>query len=172
MGKDANKPSFWTEYALPCWREADGHSHFRDQLSGLVDGEIPTEPGTNKPRLFIYTFSDFMSGTDFALFDDTHFNPPERYEPTATVLKKKFDAFLHVLIPLLRPTDNLDKYSGADDTREMRDLGGMFKLADPVGKATWYLFCVLHKEKLLDPKGIEQYFLAQGTTQSTQASQS
>ena len=104
-----------------------------------------------------------MSGTDFALFDDTHFNPPERYEPTATVLKKKFDAFLHVLIPLLRPTDNLDKYSGADDTREMRDLGGMFKLADPVGKATRYLFCVLHKEKLLDPKGIEQYFLAQGT---------
>ena len=164
MGKYANKPSFWTEYALPCWREAGSYSNFRDQLNGLVDGEVPTVPGTNKTRPYIHT--DFMSGTDSDLFEDIRFNPPERYEPTATVLKKKFDAFLHVFIPLLRPTENPDKYSGAHDIREMRDLKDTFELTDPVGKATWYLFCVLHKEKLLDHTRIEQYFLAQ-TAQST-----
>ena len=164
MGTHALEPTFWTDYALPCWLEADDFAHHRDQLNGLVDGEIQQDPQSgHASKLLLYPY--FMV-TGSSKFDGIRLNPPKGYEPTAIVLKKKFDAFLRVFIPLLWPTEDSDKYSNEDDIREIRNLRDKFDLDDPVGVATWYLFCVLHREKFLDPARIVHYLLAHGTPAS------
>jgi hypothetical protein len=164
VGTHALEPTFWTHYALPCWLEADKFAHLRDKLNGLDADEIQQGPQSgDASKLQLYPYFSYDS-----TFDGIRLNPPEGYQPTAIVLKKKFDAFLRVFIPLLRPAEDPDKYSDEDDIREIRNLRDTFNLEDPVGVATWYLFCVLHREKLLDPAWIMHYLLAH----STQASQS
>jgi len=84
-------------------------------------------------------------------FDDIRSNPPDDYRPTSEGLRKKFDEYFDMFLALLRPTDATERYSATTDIRAEAALSSKFNLTDAKGKATWYLFCVLHAEGLLVP---------------------
>lgn len=73
----------------------------------------------------------------------------QRLAPTTQVLKKKFEEFLAMFVPLYRPTDAPDKYAGNeyiyDEWYLKESLDKLLVSKSESEKlATWYLFCVLH----------------------------
>jgi hypothetical protein len=84
-------------------------------------------------------------------FDDIRSNPPDDYRPTSEGLRKKFEEYFDMFLALLRPTDAPERYSAITDICAEAALSSKFNLTDAKGKATWYLFCVLHDLGLLAP---------------------
>ena len=138
-GDKRQHPDFWKNHALKCWVGERPYHVLQQQVDGLVEDVYNGEM-----RHMSYFASD-------PHFDDIRSNPPDDYRPTSERLRKKFDEYFDMFLALLRPTDATERYSAITDIRAEAALSSKFNLTDAKGKATWYLFCVLHYEGLLAP---------------------
>ncbi len=73
--------------------------------------------------------------------------------PTPQQLKKKFEEFLHMFVPLYRPAADPDKYADLESINDQECLRNELEklLASNTTSerlATWYLFCALHASKV------------------------
>jgi len=132
-------PDFWHNHVLKCWVGEPPYDVLRQQVDGLLEDVY-----NGDMRRMSYFASDPQ-------FDDIRSNPPDDYRPTSEGLRKKFEEYFDMFLALLRPTDAPERYSAITDICAEAALSSKFNLTDAKGKATWYLFCVLHDLGLLAP---------------------